>query len=122
MSAEAQENNYRLDAAKWLVVLALLAGAVYANIYFSAESVFYRSLGFLFVAAIAVAIAVQTQKGHAFWELILSARTEWKRIVWPTKQERNQTTMLVVAVVFVLSLLLWLLDLLFGWLFGMFLG
>lgn len=119
MSAEAQEKVYRLDGLKWLIALGLIAGAVWANWYFSAESVLYRTAGFLVVAVVAVMVAVQTRRGRNFWDLIVSARTEWKRVVWPTKQERNQTTMIVVAVVFVMALILWGLDGLFGWLFGM---
>ena len=49
MSVVAEDKQYRLDWLKWLVVLTLLGGAIYANWYYSAESALYRIVGFLVV-------------------------------------------------------------------------
>ena len=57
MSVIAEDKQYRLDWLKWLVVFTLLGGAIYANWYYSAESVLYRVIGFLVVLAIAAAVA-----------------------------------------------------------------
>lgn len=43
-------------------------------------------------------------------------------MVWPTRQETTQTTLIVVAVVLVMALLLWGLDSLLGWLVSMIVG
>jgi len=122
MSATTEEKQYRLDSLKWLVIAMLVAGAVYGNYYFSAESLLYRVLALLVVALGAGFLAVQTRKGEGFVTLLRGAYTESRRVVWPTRQERNQTTLMVVAVVLVMSLVLWGLDTLFGWLASIVIG
>ena len=49
-------------------------------------------------------------------------RSEIRKVVWPTRQETTQTTLIVVAVVLVMALLLWGLDSLLGWLVSMIVG
>ena len=122
MSATASEDSSRLDGAKWLVVLLLLGGGIYGNFFFSAVPVLYRAAVLLVVAVIAAFIALQTAKGRGLWELLKGARVEAKRVVWPTKQECNQTTLIVVGFIFVMALVLWGLDALFGWLTSLVIG
>ncbi len=122
MSVIAEDKQYRLDWLKWLVVFTLLGGAIYANWYYSAESVLYRVIGFLVVLAVAAAIASQTAKGAATIELAIGARTEWRKVVWPTKQERNQTTLIVLAVILLMALILWGIDSLLSWVAKLIMG
>jgi preprotein translocase subunit SecE len=122
MSVIAEDKQYRLDWLKWLVVFTLLGGAIYANWYYSAESVLYRVIGFLVVLAVAAAIAAQTAKGAATIELAIGARTEWRKVVWPTKQERNQTTLIVLAVILLMALILWGIDSLLSWVAKLIMG
>ena len=122
MSVIAEDKQYRLDWLKWLVVFTLLGGAIYANWYYSAESVLYRVIGFLVVLAIAAAVASQTAKGAATIELAIGARTEWRKVVWPTKQERNQTTLIVLAVILLMALILWGIDSLLCWVAKLIMG
>ena len=105
----------RLDGLKWGLVAVLVAVGVYGNYYFSAESLLYRVIGLLVLAAIAGFIALQTVRGGAFWGLVKEAKVEIRKVVWPTRQETVQTTLVVVAVVIVMGLILWALDSLLGW-------
>ena len=123
MSATASENSIRrLDGVKWLVVLLLVSGGIYGNFFFSAVPILYRAAALLAIGAAAAFIALQTVKGKGFWELVKGARIEAKRVVWPTKQECNQTTLIVVGFIFVMALVLWGLDGLFGWLTSLVIG
>jgi len=122
MSVIAEDKQYRLDWLKWLGVFTLLGGAIYANWYYSAESVLYRVIGFLVVLAVAAAVASQTAKGAATIELAIGARTEWRKVVWPTKQERNQTTLIVLAVILLMALILWGIDSLLSWVAKLIMG
>ena len=63
-----------------------------------------------------------TAKGQAFFSLAKEARVEIRKVVWPSRQETTQTTLIVVAVVLVMALLLWGLDSLLGWLVSMIVG
>ena len=114
MTANTEEKVYRLDAIKWLLVVAIVAAGVVGNSHFSAESILYRALGLLVLAAAAVFVALQTAKGVAIADVIRGALVELRKVVWPTRQETNQTTLIVLAVVFVMAIILWLLDTLFG--------
>ena len=122
MSAVAEEKQFRRDWLKWLVVLLVVGGAIYANWYFSAESVLYRVLGLLVSLAVAALVASQTEKGQAVIELAMGARTEWRKVVWPTKQERNQTTLIVVAVILLMAMILWGIDSLLSWIASTIMG
>ncbi len=117
MSVETTSS--RLDWLKWLVVFALLAVGVVGNSYYSDQSLLYRVIGFVAIAIVAALIALQTAKGGAFWSLVKGSRTEIRKVVWPTRQETVQTTLIVVAFVLVVALLLWGLDSLLGWLVSM---
>ncbi len=100
-----------LDIIKWLVVAVIVIAGIYGNSYFANDySVLYRTLALLPMAAVAILVALQTVKGAAFWRLVKESRTEIRRVVWPTRQEVTQTTLVVVLVVVVMALILWALD------------
>ena len=122
MSDVIEEKQFHLDWLKWLIVAALVAGAIYGNWYYSAESVLYRVLALLLVAVVSGLIAARTEKGAAIVELAIGARTEWRKVVWPTKQERNQTTLIVVVVILLMAIALWGIDSLLSWLASIVMG
>ncbi|MFL0809964.1 MAG: preprotein translocase subunit SecE [Agarilytica sp.] len=112
MSAKLeQQAEFRLDGLKWLVVVALILGGAVANSYYSAEfPVLYRVLAMVAVGIVACLIAVNTAKGDSFFELLKAAQVEIRKVVWPSRQEQIQTTMIVVVVVLIAAVILWLLD------------
>ena len=112
----------RFDGLKWLIVFALVAAAVVGNSYYADQSLLYRVLGILALGIVAALVALQTAKGAAFWALVKGARTEIRKVVWPTRQETVQTTMIVVVFVLLVALLLWGLDSFLGWLVSLAIG
>ncbi|WP_179526615.1 preprotein translocase subunit SecE [Ectopseudomonas composti] len=122
MNVKAEAQDSRFDLVKWLVVAALVVVGVVGNQYFSAEPVLYRVLGLVVLGAVAAFVAFQTARGQAFAVLLKEARVEIRKVVWPTRQETMQTTLIVVAVVLVMALLLWGLDSLLGWLISLIVG
>ena len=121
-AATSEESTSRLDGVKWAIVLFLVAGGIYGNFHFSGEALLYRAAALLLIGAVAAYTAFQTAKGQEFWNLMKGARIEAKRVVWPTKQECNQTTLIVVVFIFVMALILWGLDSFFGWITAMVIG
>ena len=63
-----------------------------------------------------------TALGAAFWALVKGSRNEIRKVVWPTRQETVQTTMIVVAFVLLVALILWGLDSFLGWLVSLAIG
>jgi preprotein translocase subunit SecE len=110
MNAKAEEPTNYLDVLKWLVVVAVILGGAYANSYYAAVVLIYRVLAGIVVVGIAVAIAMQTEQGRSAWALGKEARVEVRKVVWPTREETTQTTLIVVVIVFIVGLLLWGLD------------
>ena len=122
MVTKVENQAARFDGLKWVLVLLIVIGGVYANSYFATESMLYRALAGVVLTAIAVAIALQTEQGRATWELAKEARVEIRKVVWPTPEERLQTTLIVVAVVIFVAFVLWGLDSGVSWLINGFIG
>lgn len=122
MNPKAEAPDSRFDLVKWLVVVLLVVVGVVGNQYYSAQPILYRVLALLVIAAVAAYAGLQTGKGKAFFVLAKEARAEIRKVVWPTRQETTQTTLIVVAVVLVMALLLWGLDSLLGWLVSLIVG
>ena len=112
----------RFDGLKWAIVFALIGAAVVGNSYYADQSLLYRVLGIIALGIVAGLVALQTAKGAAFWALVKGSRTEIRKVVWPTRQETVQTTMIVVVFVLLVALLLWGLDGLLGWLVSLAIG
>jgi preprotein translocase subunit SecE len=104
-----------LDWLKWLAVVLLVGAGVVGNWYFQDQSLLYRVLALIVLAAAAVAVAGQTIRGRSAWQLMKDARAEIRRVVWPKREETVQTTGIVLLLVIIFGLLLWLLDTLLGW-------
>lgn len=122
MSTKAETSNGRFDVLKWVVVAIIVFVGVVGNHYFGAESVLYRAVALVALGLAAGFVALQTEKGKSFWSLLKEARIEMRKVVWPTRTETTQTTLIVVAVVLVMALILWGLDTLLGWIITKFIG
>ncbi len=115
MSTKVEDPVYRLDLVKWLLVLAIVVAGVYANSVYATVTLLYRALVGVALAGVVVAIGLQTEKGKAAWDLAKEARVEVRKVVWPTRQETTQTTLIVIAVVIFVALILWALDSSLSW-------
>ena len=117
MSTKVEEKLYRLDPLKWLIAVALVVGGAVAFSYFEEQyPLILRVIAVTAVIAFAAYIAVNTSKGAAFWSLMKAAQVEVRKVVWPSRQEVTQTTLIVVVVVLIAALILWGLDTVIGWL------
>ena len=115
MSTSSETTTQTLDWLKWLLVIGIVGLGVFGNWYYQDQSLLYRAIAMLVLAASAFAIVIQTGKGGNAWNLLKDARGEIRRVVWPTWPEVMQTTMIVLILVFVFALLLWGLDSLLSW-------
>jgi preprotein translocase subunit SecE len=116
MNSKADTQNSGLDNFKLAVALALLVAGLGGFYYFAEFSVLVRVLALLAVTVAASAIALRTEKGRLLAAFFKDAQTEVRKVVWPTREETVQTTLVVMVVVIVVSIGLWLLDMLIGWL------
>ncbi len=106
----------------WIMVGLLIAAGVWANYHFSDIDFTLRLIAWVVLILIASGMAWLTVQGKAVWLFAKEARMELRKVVWPTRQETLQVTMMVIAVVAILGLIIWGIDTLFlhviGWLAG----
>jgi preprotein translocase subunit SecE len=88
----------------------LVVIGIWAFYFFAGYSLLLRVIGLLVLAGGAAAIALTTHPGRQLWRFAIDARMEVRKVVWPTRQETIQTTLIVMVMVFLLGLLLWLFD------------
>ena len=122
MNTSVQTTGAIPDLAKWIVAFAILASGIGGFYYWSDESLLLRVIGLLILTAAAVFVAGQTQKGRLAWDFVREARTEVRKVVWPTRKETTQTTLIVIAMVGLVAVIMWILDGLFAWLVKLLLG
>jgi preprotein translocase subunit SecE len=100
---------------RWIVGLAFMAAAVYGNSYYFQEPLLYRVIGVIIVASLGLFVLTTTQEGSEALKTVIDSRTEIRRVVWPTRTETTQTTLIVLVAITIAALILWGLDSLFGW-------
>jgi preprotein translocase subunit SecE len=56
-----------------------------------------------------------TAVGQSSWGFAQEARQEVRKVVWPSRSETMQTTLMVFAMVIIVGLILWFLDMFLFW-------
>ncbi|MEW5008946.1 MAG: preprotein translocase subunit SecE [Cycloclasticus sp.] len=115
MNAETEQSSGQLDVVKLgLSILVLVAGI--AGFYFFGEySLLLRVIALLVVLSMSLALVYTTNLGQSFWQFAQGSTVELRKIVWPTKKETMQTTLIVVVMVLFVGILLWMFDGLLMW-------
>lgn len=107
--AETEVSN-KLDTFKLVMAIAILLAGIGAFYYYAEISLLYRVLGLVAIVIVAAGIAFTTSTGHAILSFGRESRAEVRKVVWPTRQETVQTTLMVVVAVIILGIFLWLID------------
>ena len=115
MATNAEPQNSMIDTIKLLVGLLLLIASIVVFYLFPDASLLYRVLGLLAIAGVGAAIALTSAKGKGLLTFMGLARTEVRKVVWPSRQETMQTTLMVFIIVVILSIFLWFVDMFLGW-------
>ena len=116
METRVEEQPTIVDTAKLaLSVVIVLAGLV-AYYYFGNFSALLRTLGVLLAVALAAVVALTSFQGRTLWKFIQGARVELSKVVWPTKDETLQTTLVVLVVAVIGGVIFFSLDFFLGWL------
>jgi len=103
------------DKLKLAAAIVVVMGGVAAYYVLANQPVWIRWLpviGSLLLAAVVVALS---RYGSEFRRFLDLARIELRKIVWPTRQETLQTTLVVFGFVIVAGIFFWVLDLVLAW-------
>lgn len=111
MKSKSTTERSPFDTVKLVLSVLVLFGAIGLFYYYDGEvPQLYRVLGLLGAVAVAVLIAATTATGRGIWAFARESRTELRKVVWPTRQETVQTTLIVMVMVLIVGIFLWLLD------------
>ena len=99
-----------------------MTAAVFANSYYALQPLLYRVLGVVVVVLLGLVVIVNTKEGKEAMKIVLDSRTEIRRVIWPTRVETIQTTLIVLVAITIAGVMLWAMDSLFGWATASFLG
>lgn len=110
VNTEARHHGRSLEMVKWIIVALLLISAVVGNYLYRDITLPLRALAVVILIAVAGGVASLTLQGKATLSFAREARTEMRKVIWPTRQEALQTTLIVAVVTAIASLLLWGLD------------
>jgi preprotein translocase subunit SecE len=111
-SQKEQQAGSSKDTALLIAASLLIVGGLSAFYYFVGQfNVLVRTLMLLASLGAALFAAYQTHLGRVMWSYINGAyRIEARKVVWPSRQESIQATLMIAVVVLIMAVLLWGLD------------
>ncbi|NNC68825.1 MAG: preprotein translocase subunit SecE [Gammaproteobacteria bacterium] len=99
-----------MDVFKLVIAAAIVLAGLTAFYVYTGYPLLYRVLGIVAAVVVAAVIAFTTERGRTLASFMKDARTEVRKMVWPTRGETLQTTLVVFVVVILLALFLWIID------------
>ncbi len=115
MKLKAVTSRHYADHLKWALVVLLVLAIVGGNAYFGTTALTIRVTFMLVFGLIALFVALTTIKGKITWKFFQEARAELRKVIWPTRQETIQTTLMIAGIVFIMALILWGVDSFFAY-------
>jgi preprotein translocase subunit SecE len=116
MNTQAEVSVSVFDVVKQVFSVVFVVVGVAAFYYFSEDvRLLYRVLGLVVIVLIVLAMMLTTEIGRNVWGFVLESKQEVRKVVWPTREETVRTTLLVFAMVTIVGLVLWLLDMFLFW-------
>lgn len=123
MSSNSDSASSPLDTAVLVLAVLILGVSIFGFYYVQGQvNDLIRVVGVLVGAGIAVAVGSQTAIGGMIWGYIKGSRVELRKVVWPTRRNTVQTTLVVIIIVLVTAVFLWGLDTVLGLLVQKFVG
>ncbi|MBO67609.1 MAG: preprotein translocase subunit SecE [Acidiferrobacteraceae bacterium] len=115
MACQKKVTRQVLDKVKLVAASLIVVGGVAVFYSFGGTSALLRTGVFIVSLIIGGGIALTSEPGKAAWQFALAARLEVRKVVWPTRRETVQSTMVVIALVILIGIYLWLLDVMSLW-------
>jgi preprotein translocase subunit SecE len=114
MTDKVETGASALDTAKLAAAVAILVGGIAGFYLLSSYPLAVRWVLVLAALGIGLLVALQSAQGKAFWQFVQGSRVELRKVVWPTRQETLQTTLVVFVAVLAMGVFFWLLDMMLG--------
>ena len=104
-----------LEKLKLVAAVLIVVAGVTAFYVFGSSSALLR-VGIIIISVIVAAgVGLTSNAGQSAWQFAVGARSEVRKVVWPSRRETIQSTMVVIVLVILIGLYLWFLDVLSVW-------
>jgi preprotein translocase subunit SecE len=115
MTEQAQPGGpSALDTVKLVAAIAILFAGVAGFYVLTSYPLAVRWVIVLVALGAGIFVALQSVQGRAFWQFVQGSRVELRKVVWPTRQESLQTTLVVFVAILALGIFFWVLDWILG--------
>lgn len=122
MVSKAEVTSNGADTLKLAAAGALVLLGLIGFYFFAEQSLLLRVIALLIIAGLAAYVVYQTELGKRTVDFFRDARTEVRKVVWPSRSETTQTTVTVFIIVIIVGIFLWLFDMLLSYLFRLITG
>jgi preprotein translocase subunit SecE len=116
METKVEEQATFVDTAKLTLAILIVVAGLVGYYYFANASTLLRVVGVILSLAVGAVVALTSLQGRLLWKFIQGARVELNKVVWPTREETIQTTLVVLVVALFGGVFFWLLDTFLLWL------
>jgi len=103
------------DKVKLAVAILIVIAGVVGYYVLADQATWMRWLAVIAGLVLAGVVVAFSRYGSEFRRFVELARIELRKVVWPTRQETLQTTLVVFGFVIIAGLFFWVLDLVLAW-------
>ena len=115
MNEQAEKSGVAIvDVLKLVLAATALVAGVVAYYWFENEPQVLRVLMVLGGLIGGLVLLYWSEPGRELWNYVQSSRVELRKMVWPTRQETLQTTLVVFVAILVMGVFFWILDWVLG--------
>jgi preprotein translocase subunit SecE len=114
MTDKVETGASALDTVKLAAAVAILVGGIAGFYLLSSYPLAVRWVIVLASLGVGLLVALQSAQGRDFWQFVQGSRVELRKVVWPTRQETLQTTLVVFVAVLAMGIFFWFLDWILG--------
>ena len=108
--ASGQLTGNRNDLWKWILLAVIIVAAIVANFFLVDQSVWYSTAIWIGALVVGAGLVLITAPGAQLVQFFKDSRIEIRKVVWPTRQETMQAALMVLVAVVLMSVLLWVID------------
>jgi preprotein translocase subunit SecE len=114
MTEKVETGASALDTVKLVAAVAILVGGIAGFYLLSNLPLAVRWVIVLASLGGGLLVALQSVQGRTFWQFVQGSRIELRKVVWPTRQETLQTTLVVFVAILAMGIFFWILDWILG--------